>query len=138
MSKSGWVYDDFGDDFGSDEAHASNIANSVAESAIVDSAPQRSATDSQFSYDNWASCDIPFKYSSTPLYDERDDVLTTPDSLPDLEPVTPPVIPPPPQVPARLVHSYITDNKFHRSNMTLTTRETLNHTYYLDFRDVFN
>tara|TARA_X000000950_G_C13904598_1_gene656267 strand:+ start:114 stop:794 length:681 start_codon:yes stop_codon:yes gene_type:complete len=143
MATSGWVYDDFGDDYGSDEAHASNIANSIAESAIVDTAPQRAATDSLFSYGNWSSSDIPSQYSSTPLYDERDDLLSTPDSLPDLEPPTPteisPAIPPPPQIPPpRLVHSYVTDNKFHRSNISLTTRETPNHTYYLDFRDVFN
>ena len=73
MATSGWVYDDFGDDYGSDEAHASNIANSVAESAIVDTAPQRAATDSLFSYGNWSSGDIPYQYSSTPIYDERDD-----------------------------------------------------------------
>ena len=140
---SGWVYDDFGDDYGSDEAHASNIANSIAESAIVDTAPQRAATDSLFSYGNWASSDIPFQYSSTPLYDDRDDLLSTPDSLPDLEPPTPTeiptAIPPPPQIPPpRLVHSYVTDNKFHRSNIVLATRETHNHKFYLDFRDVFN
>jgi len=141
---SGWVYDDFGDDYGSDEAHASNIENSIAEGAIVDTAPQRAATDSlSIFYANRASGDIPFQYSSTPLYDERDDLLSTPESLPDLEPPTPTeiptAIPPPPQnPPPRLVHSYVTDNKFHRSNISLTTRETPNHTYYLDFRDVFN
>ena len=143
MATSGWVYDDFGDDYGSDEAHASNIANSVAESAIVDTAPQRAATDSLFSYGNWSSGDIPFQYSSTPIYDERDDLLSTPDSLPDLEPPTPteipPAIPPPPQIPPpRLVHSYVTDRKFHRSNIVLATRETHNHNFYLDIRDVFN
>ena len=93
MATSGWVYDDFGDDYGSDEAHASNIANSVAESAIVDTAPQRAATNSLFSYGNWSYGDIPFQYSSTPLYDERHDLLSTPESLPDLEPPTPTAAP---------------------------------------------
>ena len=144
---SGWVYDDFGDDFGSDESHASRLANSVAESAIVNTAPQRAVTDSMFNYGNWTTNDIPFQYSSTPSYYERDDLLSTPDSLPDLvpdslpdlAPVTPVTIPPPPQIPPpRLTKSCKIDNKFHRSNISLATRETRNHNFYLDFRDVFN